>query len=285
MILYKKAHDLINDLRQLKSTGRLVGFVPTMGALHPGHLSLIETSKKQTGLTICSIFVNPTQFNDPKDFQKYPQTIEKDIYQLEKAGTDILFLPEIEEIYPEGFTGLETYDLGYLETILEGKYRPGHFQGVCQVMYRFLKMLEPDHVFMGQKDYQQSMVIKRLLLEMQSEIVLHNCPTKREKDGLAMSSRNMRLDSRQRQNATAIFKALSFLKKNIHPDNLADNITYSKDLLIKNNFKIDYVEISNARTLEPVRQWDGKQNLIALIAAFQDEIRLIDNMILNDELN
>ncbi len=285
MILYKKANDLINDLKQLKSIGRLVGFVPTMGALHPGHLSLIETSKKQTGLTICSIFVNPTQFNDPKDFQKYPQTIEKDIYQLEKAGTDILFLPEVAEIYPEGFTGLETYELGYLETILEGQYRPGHFQGVCQVMHRFLKMLEPDHIYMGQKDYQQCMVIKRLLLEMQSEIVLHYCPTKREIDGLAMSSRNMRLDPTQRQNATAIFKALSFLKKNIHPGNLAENISYTTDLLTKNNFKIDYVEISNARTLEPVRQWDGKQNLIALIAAFQDEIRLIDNMILNDELN
>jgi pantoate--beta-alanine ligase len=285
MILFKKANDLIKDLRQQKSIGRQVGFVPTMGALHPGHLSLIETSKKQTGLTICSIFVNPTQFNDPKDFQKYPQTLEQDIYQLERAGTDFLFLPEVAEMYPEGFEGLESYDLGYLETILEGKYRPGHFQGVCQIMHRFLKIVEPDHIYMGQKDYQQCMVIKRLLQEMQSEIVLHNCPTKREKDGLAMSSRNMRLNSIQRQNATGIFKALTFLKKNIQPGNLADPINQAIQLLTKNNFKIDYVEISNARTLQPVRQWDGKQNLIALVAAFQDEIRLIDNMILNDELN
>src|SRR6201991_5161482 len=208
MILFKKTGDLNRYLDQQRSSGATIGFVPTLGALHEGHISLIDISKKNTTLTVCSIFVNPTQFNDPKDYQKYPITIEKDIILLENAKVDVLFLPELDEMYPDGTKNLETYDLGSLETILEGKYRPGHFQGVCQVMRRLLQLVRPDDLFMGQKDYQQCMIVKRLIHLMGWTINFHTCPIVREADGLAMSSRNVRLNPDERQRATATYKAL-----------------------------------------------------------------------------
>ncbi|MBS1935214.1 MAG: pantoate--beta-alanine ligase [Bacteroidetes bacterium] len=282
MIVFKKASDLKKHLEAIGKKHNKIGFAPTMGALHQGHLSLLAESKKATGITVCSIFVNPTQFNDPRDFQKYPITIEKDIYLLEKNDVDILFLPSVPEIYPNGTTNLEHYNLGYLENILEGQYRPGHFQGVCQVMRRLLEIVEPDHLFMGQKDYQQCMVVKKLLEIMESKIIFHRSPTLREDDGLAMSSRNVRLNEEERKNAIAIFKALTFIQKNIHTGSLMNNITEAKNILLKSDFKIDYVEIANAETLQILQQWDGKQNLVALVAAFQGQVRLIDNMLLRE---
>jgi pantoate--beta-alanine ligase len=279
MILFKKAAQLISYLSSQKTTGKKVGFVPTMGALHNGHISLIETSENTADITVCSIFVNPTQFNDPKDFQKYPITIEKDIYLLEKNGADILFLPDVEEIYPTGTNQLEHYKLGYLETILEGQYRPGHFQGVCQVMDRLLNIVKPTYLFMGQKDYQQCMVVKKLISLTSSDIQFHTCPTLREDDGLAMSSRNMRLNNEERKNAGAIYKALSYIKENILSGDLTAVIHNAKKILTENNFKIDYVEIADAENLDILHHWNGKQQIIALIAAFQHETRLIDNMI------
>jgi pantoate--beta-alanine ligase len=213
MILLKKAEDLSRWLEKRRSEGRTIGFVPTMGALHEGHISLIDISKKAMDITVCSIFVNPTQFNDPKDFQKYPITIEKDILMLEQAGTDVLYLPELSDIYPGGVTDLEQYDLGSLETLLEGAFRPGHFQGVCQVMRRLLEAVRPDGLFMGQKDYQQCMVVRRLLEIMGMPPVLHPSPIIREADGLAMSSRNVRLTTEQRAKATTIYQALIWLKE------------------------------------------------------------------------
>jgi len=258
-----------------------IGFVPTMGALHQGHIALIRQAREQSGLVICSIFVNPTQFNDPKDFQTYPVTIEEDIYQLETAGTDILFMPSVESLYPNGIKDLERYELGYLENILEGYYRPGHYQGVCQVMSRLLKAVTPDLLFMGQKDYQQCMVVNRLihLLNMNTKLV--TCPTIREADGLAMSSRNKRLDKEQRANATAIYKALRFISENIGTRNTSSLIEEATQLLKKYNFKPDYVAIADASTLELINEWDGEKKLVALIAAFQQEVRLIDNLLIN----
>jgi pantoate--beta-alanine ligase len=285
MILFKKASDLRKHLEKQRATGNKLGFVPTMGALHAGHLALIEAAKKEEELVICSIFVNPTQFNDPGDFQKYPLSVEKDIQMLEKKGTDFLFLPDIDEVYPDGVSHLEHYNLGYLDNILEGRFRPGHFQGVCQVMYRLLKIVEPDRLFMGQKDYQQGMVVRELLEIMGSATELRLCPTEREPDGLAMSSRNTRLNSSERKNAIAIYHALGYLKKNLQPGNLSALVDQASDFLIKNEFKIDYVEIADLNSLELVRQWNGQQNLVALVAAFQDEIRLIDNMVIYDEPN
>jgi pantoate--beta-alanine ligase len=285
MILFKKAEGLSSYIRQKKNEGLTIGFVPTMGALHQGHISLIEASKRITDITVCSIFVNPTQFNDPKDFQKYPSTIEKDIFFLEKSHTDILFLPSVEEIYEKGINHLEHYDLGYLETILEGQYRPGHFQGVCQVMQRLMTIAQPHHLLMGQKDYQQCMVVKKLIEIINQQTTFHACPTTRETDGLAMSSRNMRLNEAERKNATAIYQALSYLKKNLYPGSLNDIIAHAKKILLQNNFKIDYVEAADANTLQLAHNYNGEQQIVVLIAAFQNDVRLIDNMIITNKHN
>ncbi|HXB90834.1 MAG TPA: pantoate--beta-alanine ligase [Puia sp.] len=277
MILFKRAGDLTIWLDQRRQEGRSIGFVPTMGALHEGHISLIDISKRATSDTVCSIFVNPTQFNDPKDFRKYPVTIEKDIRLLETAGTDALFLPEVGELYTGGITGLERYDLGSLENILEGKYRPGHFQGVCQVMRRLLDIVLPDHLFMGQKDYQQCMVVRRLLELMGSAAQLHPSPIIREKDGLAMSSRNLRLSVSERAKAPAIYRALTLLKEGWSKSaSLPELLVQAREILQQSDFRIDYIEAADPVTLLPVT--DGAA--IALIAAFMGEIRLIDNMTL-----
>ena len=281
MNLFKKTGHLQGYLQEARKQGRSTGLVPTMGALHAGHLSLINQSKQQNSLTIATIFVNPAQFNDKKDFEKYPVTTEKDIELLVAAGCDALFWPTVEEIYPNGYTAPVHYELGYLETVLEGKYRPGHFQGVCRVMNRLLDIIQPGNLYMGQKDYQQCMVVSRLLNIMQSPAVLHTCATLREPDGLAMSSRNTRLNENERKNALAIFAALQFIKENIQPGNVSAVIEQSRRMLEEKEFRIDYVAIADAETLEPVVNWDGRQKLSALIAAFQHEVRLIDNMPLN----
>lgn len=280
MILLKKSLQLSEQVLRLKTAGLKTGFVPTMGALHNGHLSLLKASKENNDITVCSIFVNPTQFNNATDFTKYPVTIENDIRLLEQSGTDILFLPDVDEIYPNGTTQVQSYDLGHLESSLEGKYRPGHFQGVCQVMNRLLDIVQPHQLYMGQKDYQQCMVVNRLLEIMHSRIKLNTCPTQREPDGLAMSSRNMRLNDEERKKAVTIFNVLQLLKNTLQPGCLNKAINTGKMMLEQNQFAVDYVAITDAATLEPVRHWDGRQALTALIAAFMHEVRLIDNMVI-----
>ena len=280
MILFKKAGELEAHLYKHQQQFSSTGFVPTMGALHAGHLSLIERSRQENHLTICSIFINPTQFNDPGDFLRYPVTLEQDILALTQAGADILFLPSVEEIYPGGLKSSEYYPLGYLETILEGKYRPGHFQGVCQVMDRLISIVKPGNLYMGQKDYQQCLVIKQLITHKQLPGLLHICPTLRERDGLAMSSRNLRLLPEDRQAAVEIFKTLEFLKTNIRKGPLPDLKAAANDHLVRHGFKPDYVEIADAETLQLVSEWDGEKRLLGVIAAFQKEVRLIDNMII-----
>ena len=280
MILFKKATDLHNYLGIQRKKGDTIGFVPTMGALHAGHISLIETCRAKTRVTVCSIFVNPTQFNDPRDFQKYPITLEKDIYMLESAGCDVLFLPSVEEIYPGGINSVPHYDLGFLETILEGEYRPGHFQGVCMVVHRLLDIVQPDELFLGQKDYQQCMVITKLteIISLKNNITINICPTLREPDGLAMSSRNMRLNSEERKKATTIFQSLEFIKSHLKPGPLTQLKDKATSLLLEKGFKVDYLAIADANNLSPVDNWDGKQKCVALAAAFLNEVRLIDNI-------
>ncbi|MBS1948619.1 MAG: pantoate--beta-alanine ligase [Bacteroidetes bacterium] len=285
MIIVKQVEDLHRLLQQQPAKGAEIGFVPTMGALHKGHISLIKASKSKTGCTVCSIFVNPTQFNDPKDFERYPSAIENDILMLEKNGTDILFLPSVESIYPGGRNNLEHYDIGYLENILEGKYRPGHFQGVCQVMSRLLKAVNPGHLFMGQKDYQQCMVVKKLIELLGMTTCFHSCPTEREADGLAMSSRNLRLNEAERKNAVAIFQALAYLKKNIRENDFNALKARASHILMENHFRIEYVEIADADNLEIKQSFISSCKFIGLIAAYQNETRLIDNMRLTVEQN
>jgi pantoate--beta-alanine ligase len=284
MIIFKKKRDLQTWLTQQKALGKSIGFAPTMGALHDGHLYLLKTSKKENDITVTSIFVNPTQFNDPKDFAKYPITLENDIRLLEEAGCDVLFLPAIEEIYPPNEPKDDQYDLGYLETVLEGKFRPGHFQGVCQVMYRLLSIVEPHNLYMGQKDYQQCMVIKRLIQLAHFSCKLHICPTLREKDGLAMSSRNLRLSPEQKEKALAIYNTLIDLKDKFKQQSFSSLKEKAAEQLLHAGFaKIDYVELANADNLSLLNEWDNKTPVVALIAAFMGEIRLIDNMVLTND--
>ncbi|MBS1511741.1 MAG: pantoate--beta-alanine ligase [Bacteroidetes bacterium] len=280
MIIIKQTKALKNYIIHSRSTGATIGFVPTMGALHNGHLELIRRSKANSGLTVCSIFVNPTQFNDPKDFEKYPITIENDIDLLEQQGCDVLFLPDVAAIYPQGMQHLPHYELGFLETILEGKYRPGHFQGVCQVVHRLLNAVQPDHLYMGQKDYQQCMVIKKLIELEKLPVAMIVVPTVRETDGLAMSSRNMRLSAAERKKAVQISATLQFIKREIKPGELETLRQRCQHYLTAEGFRPDYVAIADADTLHAVDDWDGKQQLVALIAAYLNEVRLIDNMLL-----
>ncbi len=281
MILFKKSEDLRKWLAGQNNKGGKTGFVPTMGALHEGHISLIEACRSQTDLCICSIFVNPAQFNDRNDFEKYPVSLEMDIEMLAKAGTDLVFIPSEHEIYPKGDIGLETYKLGSLETILEGRYRPGHFQGVCQVMSRLLDIVRPEYLFMGQKDFQQCLVVKRLIRLLNLAVEFQAVPTVREEDGLALSSRNRRLTVGQRRNAPAIYQALTYIRNNLIPGDTSSAIEEARKILDGAHFKTDYISISKAEDLQPVQEFDGKVKTLALIAAFQGEVRLIDNMLLN----
>ncbi|MBK6379347.1 MAG: pantoate--beta-alanine ligase [Chitinophagaceae bacterium] len=280
MILFKKAADITAWLLKSKTAGKKIGFIPTMGALHPGHISLIKASKKAGSISVCSIFVNPAQFNDAKDFDNYPSTIEKDIDALEKAGCDILFLPSVSEMYPAGMGNAKTYDLGYLETVLEGEYRPGHFQGVCLVVHRLLNIIPADDLYLGQKDYQQCMVIKKLVELENINTTIHICPTLRETSGLAMSSRNMRLTEESQKQALKIFETLSYLKNNSKPGNLTALKQTAIDNLTNAGFKVDYIEIADAGNLDIINHWDGNSKLVAVAAAFLGEVRLIDNMLL-----
>ena len=280
MIIFKKAADIGIFLQQKRQNNQKTGFVPTMGALHQGHISLIGNAGSENDLVVCSIFVNPTQFNDPKDFQNYPITIEKDIDLLEKAGCDALFLPSVEEMYPAGLENKKPYALGYLETVLEGRYRPGHFQGVCQVVHRLLTIVPAERLYLGQKDFQQCMVIRKMIELENLPIETVICPTLRETDGLAMSSRNMRLDKEAREKAVEISRTLLHIKSSLKAGDLSELKTAAVEQLNRTGFKTDYVEIADADTLELIGRWDGKRKLVALCAAFLGEVRLIDNMLL-----
>lgn len=282
MIIFKTISSLKTYLEKHSSQTKLVGFVPTMGALHAGHLSLVQESKQHSDITVASIFVNPTQFNDPKDYEKYPVTIDNDCRLLEETKTDILFLPSVQEMYPNGTTCAKHYDLGDLENVLEGYYRPGHFQGVCQVVERLLEIVKPAQLFMGQKDYQQCMVIQRLIEIIGMPVHLNISPTLREKDGLAMSSRNIRLNEDQRKRATAIYQQLISLKEKYgSADNRQLQEEAIENLLEAGFTKVDYVSIADAATLAPIDGQDKKQQAVALIAAFMGDVRLIDNLPLN----
>ncbi len=285
MHIYHFGEDLKSTLNPLKTSGNKVAFVPTMGALHEGHLSLVKLAKTTCTYVVVSIFVNPTQFNDISDFEKYPSTISKDIRLLNDAGCDILFYPDVQEMYPEGIEQKDQYPLGYLEEILEGKYRPGHFQGVCQVVDRLLEIVAPDFLFLGQKDYQQCMVISKLL-ELTGRIPgtqLITGSTIREKDGLAMSSRNARLTDTQRTKAAFIYQCIIDLKKNIANESVSVLKEKAVFTLQQEDFQVDYIEIADANTLLPVSDISQAKHIIVLIAAKIGSVRLIDNMLLLPE--
>jgi pantoate--beta-alanine ligase len=282
MLIIKDSKELHTIICNYKKVGKKIGFVPTMGALHNGHISLINSSNIENDITICSIFVNPTQFNNAVDFEKYPITIEKDTQLLKEANCSILFLPTVKEIYPDGINNLNNYTLGFIETVYDGAFRPGHFQGVCNVVQRLFEITIPHNAYFGLKDYQQCMVIKKLveLMNWQHKIELHFCATLREADGLAMSSRNTRLNATERQIAPIIYETLQFIKSNLIVGDLTMLLQNAKDKLVTKNLKIDYLDIADAYNLEPISFWDGKQKLVCVVAAFLNEVRLIDNVVI-----
>lgn len=280
MIIFRYIKDIKEYIAIQKNARRAVGFVPTMGALHEGHLSLIGKAKEESSLVICSIFVNPTQFNDKKDFEKYPVSTDQDIEMLINAGCDVLFLPSVEEMYPGGVDNIKAYDFGYLETVLEGAQRPGHFKGVGQVVGRLLEIVEPEYLYLGQKDFQQCMVITKLVELMgKKDLKVVICPTIREADGLAMSSRNRRLTDPQRAIAVIIYQCL------VSIESKQENTPFSvvrkecEDLLTAKGFAVEYVALADATNLELLDNYKKDTPMVALIAARIGEIRLIDNLL------
>ncbi len=252
----------------LDSQTGTIGFVPTMGALHVGHISLIQQSKKECQVTVASIFVNPTQFNDPSDFEKYPKTLEADLSQLAAAGCDVVYIPSVTDIYPDGMNELPQYALGNLEQILEGKHRPGHFQGVCVVVHRLLDAIKPNCLFMGEKDYQQVAVIRKLIELANLPITLIACPTVREANGLAMSSRNIRLSAIQQVQATHIYKGF---KNQLTPED------FTTDLLANGFERVEYISFCDPKTLSLK---SNQKPYLILVAACIGGVRLIDNYLI-----
>ena len=281
MVIFKKVQNIKDFICDRAQAGVKPGFIPTMGALHAGHLSLIEKAKKDGLLVVCSIFVNPTQFNDKADFEKYPISVETDIELLINAGCDVLFLPPVVEIYPDGESAMKTYDFGYLDTILEGAKRPGHFKGVGQVVARLLEIVNPQRLYLGQKDYQQCMVIRKLT-EMiglnDLEVVI--CPTTREEDGLAMSSRNRRLTEPQRAVAGVIYQCLVSIESKQNTASFDIVRKECEDILKSKGFAPEYVALADAHDLTLLDNYKKGMTMVALIAAKIGDIRLIDNLIL-----
>ena len=282
MILFKQAAALNNFLNITKTKKSSIGFVPTMGALHEGHFSLIKKAKQHTDIVVCSIFVNPTQFNDANDYEKYPVTLKEDILKLEETACDILFFPPINEVYPGGVSTGKKYDLGPIENVLEGQFRPGHFQGVCQVIERLLSIVNPDVIFVGQKDYQQSIIIKTLIKLLQLPVEVVTGLTLREPSGLAMSSRNVRLTNEEKEAAASIFKLLQCLNTNYSRHSYQSLEAHGTKFLLENGFKkVDYVATVDAKTLQPVHGNNGTDDMAILVAAYMGDTRLIDNLLLN----
>ncbi len=280
MLIFNKTKDLQAYIGLYKSKGKTIGFVPTMGALHLGHLSLIDSSQKKCDITICSIFVNPTQFNHKKDLECYPRTIEKDTAMLEKKGCHVLFIPLAEEVYPKKTK--EIFDFGILNKVLEGKFRPGHFNGVAQVVKRFFEIIKPDFAFFGSKDYQQVMIVKALIEQMHSSIEILACPILREKDGLAMSSRNALLNAEERRVAGLIPALLQKAKDIAQSNGIKSAKAFiAKETNLHRLMKLDYYEICDAETLNILSTMESRRKSISLIALYVGKIRLIDNLPIN----
>ncbi|QQL49352.1 pantoate--beta-alanine ligase [Mucilaginibacter ginkgonis] len=275
-IFYTK-DSLQKHLKILKQKGQTIGLVPTMGALHKGHLSLLEISKQQTDISVCTIFVNPTQFTNADDLKNYPRPIKTDIAKLKTADCDVLFMPGIEEMYAAN----EQWhiELGDLEHLLEGKFRPGHYQGVTQIVYKLFTLVEPDKAFFGQKDYQQFLVINKMVEIFRLPIKLVMCPILREPDGLAMSSRNIHLSAEEHQNALILSRALWYIKDSFNGETLKDLLNKGRDMITaQNGVELEYFEVADAETLRPTNEQTA--HIVALTAAKVGSTRLIDNMIL-----
>jgi pantoate--beta-alanine ligase len=281
MEIFKEIAPLKAFLNAKKHTGSSIGLVPTMGALHSGHLSIIQTAKSQNDIVVCSIYVNPTQFNNPNDLLKYPRTLDKDTERLEKVECDVLFYPDNIEMYPQN--SLVRFDFGHLDKVMEGKFRPGHFSGVALVVSKLFNIVQPHNAYFGQKDWQQFAIIRQLVEELKFDLTLHSVPTMREPDGLAMSSRNLRLDKDQREKATVFHAALEAARKALkNGSDLASTKKLVKETVEQHEgFSLEYFELADSKNLNLLENVKAADRPIMCIAGHVGEVRLIDNMFLD----
>ena len=267
---------LTRALRNYRSTRISIGFVPTMGALHSGHISLVEQCRRENGITVASIFINPTQFNDKGDLANYPRTLEEDLYKLSSVGCDVVFIPSVREMYPEEDT--RVFDFGMLDKVMEGAYRPGHFNGVAQIVSKLFDAVQPCSAYFGEKDFQQLAIVRRMVAMMNYSVHITGCPIVRETDGLAMSSRNTRLSSEQRQNAPVIARTLFASKEKIGAMPLDELKKWVIEQIDSTpSLKTEYFEIVDRDTLQSVSQY-RKNMLQGCIAVHAGFVRLIDNV-------
>lgn len=281
MQIFQQIAPLKAYLRELKHQGKSIGLVPTMGALHAGHLALFERSKKDNDITVGSIFVNPIQFNNPNDLLHYPRDLEKDIALLESSGCHVLFNPSNEEMYPEA--SVLKLDFGHLDKDMEGQFRPGHFSGVALVVSKLFNIVQPDNAYFGQKDWQQFTIVRKLTEELNFNVVLHSVETLREEDGLALSSRNRRLTPAQRQRANVFYKGLLAAKTALKN---GKTIEYVKKFVKETveafpDVRLEYFELADSKNLKPLKNVDQSERPIICIAGYVGDIRLIDNMFLD----
>ena len=261
------------------SEGKTIGFVPTMGALHEGHLTLIRQAASENDFVVVSIFVNPIQFNNPEDLEKYPRNLEADIQKLEETGCNLVFAPSTEEMYPE--PDHTVFDFGQLDKVMEGKFRPGHFNGVAIVVKRLFEIVTPHKAYFGEKDFQQLAIIKKMVSMLQIPVHIVSCPIVREPDGLAMSSRNARLTPEERAEAPVIHKALAGIKENYSwfiPDGVKQLVM--GEIQESRFFRVEYVDVVDTVTLQPFEDWNDADHAVVCVAAFIGKVRLIDNIIL-----
>ncbi|MCL2072681.1 MAG: pantoate--beta-alanine ligase [Marinilabiliaceae bacterium] len=277
MKILTSQNEITTQIDTLKSLGKIVGFVPTMGALHDGHLSLVEIAGSQSDIVVVSIFVNPTQFNSPIDLERYPRNLEQDAAFLKKSKCDFIFAPSVKEIYPKPDNRI--FDFGQLDKIMEGKFRPGHFNGVAQVVSRLFDIIKPHKAFFGEKDFQQLVIIRELVIKFNYNIEIVACPIKREKDGLAMSSRNILLTENIRKKvpiiADILKKSTTFAKLN-SPINTKNFVVESIEKV--EYLRVEYFEIVNGNSLQTIEKWDETTFVVGCIAVWAGDVRIIDNV-------
>lgn len=269
--------DLQAELTALRAQGETMGLVPTMGALHAGHASLVKRSVSENGVTVVSVFVNPTQFNDKNDLEKYPRTLDADCSLLEECGAAFVFAPSVSEMYPEPDTRQFSY--APLDTVMEGAFRPGHFNGVCQIVSKLFDAVQPDKAYFGEKDFQQLAIIREMVRQLGYKLEIVGCPIVREEDGLALSSRNKRLSAQERENALNISRTLFKSRNFAATHTVSETLKMVEDAIeAAPGLRLEYFEIVDGNTLQKIDSWEDTSYAVGCITVFCGEVRLIDNI-------
>lgn len=281
MKIFKEIAPLKAFLKDLRLKNKSVGLVPTMGALHKGHMSLIVASKAENDITVSTIFVNPTQFNNSNDLLKYPRTLDKDTKMLQEVQCDVLFVPDTQEVYPQ--KPLLTFDFGDLDKVMEGKFRPGHFSGVGLIVSKLFNIVQPDNAYFGQKDWQQFAIINQLVLDLNINVNLRAVPTLREDDGLALSSRNQRLNEKERSQATVFYKALIAAREQLQKGQHLQAVKEGVKTIVESEpeVRLEYFELADSKNLNLLENVSASEKPIMCIAGYVGEVRLIDNMFID----